>query len=79
MFGSFQPQDNTAVTQHTKLFSMGLFPLGRRIGCGKHGLLPNAIFFMWLVEHNRCWTTDRLAKRGMDHPEHFSLCDQCYE
>jgi hypothetical protein len=33
-------------------------------------------FFMWLVEHNRCWTTDRLAKRGMDHPKHCPLCDQ---
>jgi hypothetical protein len=25
---------------------------------------------------NRCWTTDRLAKRGLDHPEKCSLCDQ---
>jgi hypothetical protein len=24
-------------------------------------------FFMWLVEHNKCWTADRLARRGMDH------------
>jgi hypothetical protein len=33
-------------------------------------------FFMWLVEHNRCWTPDRLEKCGMDHPEHCPLCDQ---
>jgi hypothetical protein len=33
-------------------------------------------FFMWLVEHNRCWTADRLAKRGLPHPEHCPLCDQ---
>jgi hypothetical protein len=33
-------------------------------------------FFMWLVEHNRCWTSDKLAKRGMDHPERCPLCDQ---
>jgi hypothetical protein len=32
-------------------------------------------FFMWLVKHNRCWAPDRLAKRGMDHPECCSLCD----
>jgi hypothetical protein len=31
---------------------------------------------MWLVEHDRCWTADRLAKRGMDHPEQCPLCDQ---
>jgi hypothetical protein len=34
---------------------------------------------MWLVEHNRCWTTDRLAKRGLDHPERCPLCDQHVE
>jgi hypothetical protein len=33
-------------------------------------------FFMWLVQHNRCWTSDRLAKRSMDHPECCPLCDQ---
>jgi hypothetical protein len=32
-------------------------------------------FFTWLVAHNRCWTADRLARRGMDHPEHCPLCD----
>jgi hypothetical protein len=31
---------------------------------------------MWLVEHNRCWTADKLARRGMEHPEHCLLCDQ---
>jgi hypothetical protein len=33
-------------------------------------------FFIWLVQHNQCWTSDKLAKRGMDHPEHCPLCDQ---
>ena len=33
-------------------------------------------FFMWLVAHNRCWTADRLAKRGLAHLEKFPLCDQ---
>jgi hypothetical protein len=28
------------------------------------------------VEHNRCWTADKLEKRGMDHPEQCPLCDQ---
>jgi hypothetical protein len=31
---------------------------------------------MWLVEHDRCWTADRLAKKGMDHLEQCPLCDQ---
>jgi len=26
---------------------------------------PQCKFFMWLVAHNRCWTMNRLAKRGL--------------
>ncbi|GJN37129.1 hypothetical protein PR202_gb26054 [Eleusine coracana subsp. coracana] len=33
-------------------------------------------FFLWLVAHDRCWTADRLAHRGLDHPEKCILCDQ---
>jgi hypothetical protein len=33
-------------------------------------------FFMWLVAHNKCWTADRLAKKGLPHPEHCPLCSQ---
>ena len=36
-------------------------------------------FFMWLVAHNKCWTADRLAKRGLPHPECCPLCDQAEE
>lgn len=38
---------------------------------------PNkCLFFVWLVEHNRCWTADKLAKRGLQHPEKCPLYDQ---
>jgi len=37
---------------------------------------PKCHFFMWLVAHNKCWTTDRLARRGLPHPEFCPLCDQ---
>ena len=33
-------------------------------------------FFIWVVTHNRCWTANRLAKRGMNHPASCPLCDQ---
>ena len=36
-------------------------------------------FFLWLVVHNRCWTTGRLAKRELPHPERCPLCDQADE
>jgi hypothetical protein len=42
----------------------------------KSGAPPKCRFFMWFVAHNRCWTADRLQKRGLDHPEHCLLCDQ---
>ncbi|KAL6626269.1 hypothetical protein ACP70R_029995 [Stipagrostis hirtigluma subsp. patula] len=32
--------------------------------------------FLWLVVRNRCWTADRLAKRGLPHPNRCLLCDQ---
>jgi hypothetical protein len=32
--------------------------------------------FIWLAIRNRCWTADRLAKRGLEHPDKCPLCDQ---
>jgi hypothetical protein len=37
---------------------------------------PKCRFLLWLVAHNRCWTADRLEKRGLNHPPRCSLCDQ---
>ena len=36
-------------------------------------------FFLWLVAHKRCSTSDRLAQRGLPHPEKCPLCDQANE
>jgi hypothetical protein len=33
-------------------------------------------FFIWLASLNKCWTADRLARRGLDHPDKCLLCDQ---
>jgi hypothetical protein len=37
---------------------------------------PKFELFMWLTAHKRCWTSDRLARLGLPHPEHCPLCDQ---
>ena len=37
---------------------------------------PPCKFFIWLAVLNHCWTADRLARRGLQHPEHCPLCDQ---
>ncbi|WVZ51606.1 hypothetical protein U9M48_002735, partial [Paspalum notatum var. saurae] len=36
-------------------------------------------FFIWLGRNNRCWTADRLTKRGLPHMETYPLCDQAEE
>ena len=33
-------------------------------------------FFTWLALRNRCWTSDRLARRGLPHQVNCPLCDQ---
>ena len=33
-------------------------------------------FFAWLALQDRCWTFDRLARRGLDHQEACPFCDQ---
>ena len=33
-------------------------------------------FFTWLAIRNRCWTSDRLVRRGLDHQETCPFCDQ---
>lgn len=37
---------------------------------------PKCKIFLWLAVRNRCWTADRLARRGLPHPEQCALCDQ---
>ncbi|WVZ81073.1 hypothetical protein U9M48_028497 [Paspalum notatum var. saurae] len=36
----------------------------------------NCRFFIWLAINNRCWTSDRLAKRGLPHQPACPFCDQ---
>ncbi|KAF8702483.1 hypothetical protein HU200_032861 [Digitaria exilis] len=35
--------------------------------------------FLWLAFRNKCWTADRLASRGLPHPDSCTLCDQAEE
>jgi hypothetical protein len=36
-------------------------------------------FFLWLVLRDRCWTVERLERRGLSRPLAFPLCDQAQE
>jgi len=35
--------------------------------------------FLWLAIRNKCWTADRLARRGLPHPAQCVFCDQTDE
>jgi hypothetical protein len=37
---------------------------------------PKCMFFLWLAALNHCWTANRLARWGLEHPEKCPLCDQ---
>jgi hypothetical protein len=39
----------------------------------------NCKFFIWLAINNRCWTSTRLAKRGLPHQLACPFCDQAAE
>uniref|UniRef100_A0A453RVM0 Reverse transcriptase zinc-binding domain-containing protein n=2 Tax=Aegilops tauschii subsp. strangulata TaxID=200361 RepID=A0A453RVM0_AEGTS len=40
---------------------------------------PRVRFFHWLARLDRCWTADRLARRGLQHPARCPLCNQALE
>jgi hypothetical protein len=40
---------------------------------------PRVKFFSWLVGMDRCWTAQRLARRGLQHHPRCLLCDQMPE
>jgi hypothetical protein len=40
---------------------------------------PRVKFFSWLASMDRCWTAERLARRGLQHHPRCLLCDQLPE
>jgi hypothetical protein len=37
---------------------------------------PKCHFFLWLVAQRKCWTTDHLARSGLNHPDQCPMCDK---
>jgi hypothetical protein len=59
-----------------KLFHVGATAFEPTNRIWKTWAPPRCKYFIWLASLNRCWTADRLACRGMDHPERCPLRDQ---
>ena len=79
MFGSSQIQAFTPPNQHMRPCSLGAIQFDPWERIWKSWALGKCKFFLWLVAHNRCWTADRLAKRGLNHPPKCPLCDEVDE
>ena len=76
-YGAFHPQVNIQQNQHISIFFKEQFSLGHAWERIWKSWAPGKCkFFLWLVAHDKCWTTDRLARRGLPHPAQCPLCDQ---
>lgn len=75
MFGSTMGQDLTQVNLLNTYFVGSIkFAPWKRIW--KSWAPLRCKFFTWLAVNNRCWTSDRLAKFRLQHPDACPLCDQ---
>ena len=73
-YGGSPLMDNTWLNRHMKASFSDLLFLDHGKRFGNHGCCPNAVSLCgW--SHNKCWTADRLARRGLPHPENCLLCD----
>jgi hypothetical protein len=68
----------SAKSAYNGLF-MGSVSFGHFTRVWKTWAPPKCRFFIWLAAHNKCWTTDRLAKKGLNHHEKCLLYDQADE
>jgi hypothetical protein len=68
----------SAKSAYNGLF-MGLASFGHYTRVWKTWALPKCCFFICVTAHNRCWTTNRLANKGQNHPEKCLLCGQAEE
>jgi hypothetical protein len=73
---SIAPDGRYSARSAYKGLFMGSCYFGHYKRVWKTWVPPKCRFFIWLVAQNRCWITDRLARRGLNHPSKCPLCDQ---
>jgi hypothetical protein len=75
MFGSMSHLGNSLLNLVTMFYFLVPSPLSHGSGYGNFGP-PKMQNLPMLAIRNRCWTADRLRKRGMPHQVVCPLCDQ---
>jgi hypothetical protein len=58
------------------VFYGSYFYSAMEIGVEVVGTPQMQFFFVWLAIRNKCWTADRLQRKGLPHPMVCPLCDQ---
>jgi len=71
--------DATLPSLHIKVFFFGAVTLEPWRRLWKTWAPAKCKMFLWLAIRNRCWMADRLAKRGLSHPDKCPICDQADE
>jgi hypothetical protein len=78
--GDWQQVGNTRRHQLTEHFSVGLLRLVMQLHYGKKKLgfprRKSSLLACKVAIRNRCWTADRLQRRGLDSLDSCTFCDQ---
>jgi hypothetical protein len=74
--GSLRALDSTHVKSDYRAFFFGSIKFGPWKRIWKSWAPLRCKLFIWLALNNKCWTAERLARRGLQHPSVCPLCDQ---
>jgi hypothetical protein len=74
--GNLMHQEYSQQNQPIRIFFIGAITFEPWKNVWKTWAPGKCKTFMWLAIRNRCWTADRLQKRGLPHLDHCLLCDQ---
>jgi len=75
----FSTSGNFSTKSAYEAFSIGSIQFNSWEKIWKSWAPSKCRFFLWTVVHKKCWTADRLARKGLNHPAACPLCDQAGE
>jgi hypothetical protein len=76
---SIAPDGHYSARNAYRVFFIGSCSFRQYRQAWKSWTPPKCRLFLWWVVMNRCWTADRLARRGLSNPIRCPFCDQKLE